>query len=140
MSRVAVSSVILAAAWLAGCAQQPAVTAPAAMAAPAAVPVVSAAPPGSFDGNYGNKNGAMGTGAQCNTTRFGFRLTVANGQASMRTVTAGTLSGPVSPDGAIQIQSGSASLTGKITGTKFAGDLALGRNGVCRFALDYTKY
>ncbi|WP_158743904.1 hypothetical protein [Acidisphaera sp. L21] len=138
MSRIAVSSVMLAAALIAGCAQQSSAPAASVAAAPAA-PVASAMPAGSFDGNYWNKNGAMGTGSQCNTTRFGYRLTVKNGQASMRSATAGVLSGPVSPDGTIQIQSGNNSLNGKITDNKFVGDLSMGRTGNCHFPLDYTK-
>ena len=46
----------------------------------------------------------MGAGSSCSTTKFGFHLFVKNGQASMRTVTAGTLEGPVAPDGTVQIQ------------------------------------
>ena len=95
---------------------------------------------GQVGGDYGNPNGTMGTGSACGTTRFGYRLTVRNNQAAMRTVTAGLLEGQVAADGSISIQSGSATLTGKINGPKFNGDLSLGRAGNCRFALDYTKF
>ena len=57
----------------------------------------------------------------------------------MRTVTAGTLEGPVPPDGTVQIQEGNARLRGEIVGPKFTGDLSLGRGGNCHFPLDYTK-
>lgn len=62
-----------------------------------------------------------------------------NGQASMQTVTAGTLEGPVAPDGTVQIQKGNARLSRKIVGPNLTGDLSLGRGGNCHFPLDYTK-
>ena len=94
-----------------------------------------------YDGEYGNAAGTIGTGGSCGTTRFGFRLSVKNGQASMRTATAGTLEGAVRTDGAVQILQGTVTLSGKITGNKFNGDLAFGSRGAtCHFALDYTKF
>ena len=91
-----------------------------------------------YDGDYGNPNGAMGTGASCSTTRFGFRLAVKNGQASMRTVTAGTLEGPVGPDGTINILQGRTTLQGRINGPKFTGTLSMGPQ--CQFPLDYKRF
>ena len=91
-----------------------------------------------FDGEYVSLNGTMGNGSSCSTTRFGFKLSVRNGQASMRTVTAGTLEGAVHPDGDVEIQQGRATLQGRIDGPKFTGTLAMGNN--CQFALNYTRY
>ena len=116
---------LTAASMMAGCAQQssapPMANTPVTTAAPAQA--TATMPAGSFDGNYGNRELASGIGRACGTTRFGYRLTVKDGQASMRSATAGMLEGPVGPDGTVQIRSGGAVLDGKITGNKFAGHL-----------------
>ena len=90
-----------------------------------------------YDGDYGTPYGTMGSGSACSTTRFAFGLKVRNGQASMQTVTQGTLEGAVHPDGSIDIAQGRATLQGKVDGSKFAGVLSIDSN--CQFQLSYPR-
>ena len=56
----------------------------------------------------------------------------------MRTVTAGTLEGPVGPDGTINILQGRTTLQGRIDGPKFTGTLSMGPQS--QYPLDYKRF
>lgn len=132
------ASVALATA-LAACSPQPnTVPTPAVTAGPAPVaqPVVTASGPGAIDGVYRAPPGGATGNAACGTTRFGYPIRVANGMASMQTVSQGRLEGPVGQDGSIDIQNGRATLHGTLSGGQFTGTYNVGR---CGFVLNYHK-
>ena len=91
-----------------------------------------------FDGNYANPAGTTGTG--CATTTIRSVLRVENGQASLRTISAGVLQGAVQPDGSLMIQFGQNHLSGKFAGSHFSGELVYaGRSQSCRFNLQFDR-
>jgi hypothetical protein len=124
---------------LAACASQPAPSAPAPVASTPPTPAQQAAAPGAsagIDGTYRAPAGGATGNSACGTTRFGYPIRVANGVASMQTVSQGQLQGPVGPDGSLNIQNGRAALSGQFSGGKFTGNYNVGR---CGFAMNYTK-
>ena len=91
---------------------------------------------GSFDGTYRPPAGGTYGNSACGTTRFGYAIRVAGGQASMQTVTVGLMQGPVGPDGSLNIVAGNAVLQGKFSGNHFAGSYTVRS---CSFNLQYDK-
>ena len=89
-----------------------------------------------FDGVYLAPAGGASGNARCGTTRFGYPLRVKDGVASLQTVSAGKLEGPVGADGSVSVQSGAAFLAGKIAGSHFSGTLTIQS---CLFDLQYDK-
>ena len=105
----------------------------AAVGLAAALPVQAA----EFDGTYrGPRYGTPG-GSGCRI-KYGGALRVKDGVATMPTVSSGQLTGTVAPDGSMALHGtgGSTSVTGKITGTQFAGTMLAGR---CTYVLAYTR-
>ena len=90
----------------------------------------------SFDGVYRAPSGGSSGNARCGTTKFGYPLRVQAGMASLHTNTMGDFEGKVDPDGSINIQMGSSSLVGKISGPHFVGNLT---QRSCSFDLQYSK-
>ena len=91
---------------------------------------------GGLDGVYRAPAGGASGNSACGTTRFGYPIRVANGVASMQTVSQGRLEGPVGPDGSLNIQNGRANLRGQFSGGQFNGTYNVDR---CGFALNYHK-
>ena len=138
---------VLASAALAGslaaCAAPPApsTAAPSTAAPPPALASTVPTPGsrtegGGIDGTYRSPTGGVTGNSACGTTRFGYPIRVVNGNASMQTVSAGRLEGPVAPDGSLLIQSGQATLRGQFSGNQFNGSYT---NGRCSFTLTYMK-
>lgn len=132
---------------LAACSPQP---------SPAPVPQTSAAPPpaqpmaanatpsgqgqGGLDGVYRAPQGGVMGSRGCGNTRFGYPIRVANGMASMQTVSQGRLEGQVGPDGSLRIENGPAMLQGRFSGGQFNGTYSVaGRGSSCAFTLTYSK-
>jgi hypothetical protein len=126
------------AASLAACSPAPSSTVPTPQtsAMPAPQPMAASASQGGTDGLYRPPPGGASGNSACSTTRFSYPIRVANGVASMQTVSQGRLEGPVGPDGSLTIQNGRASLSGQFSGNKFTGNYNVGR---CGFAMNYSK-
>ena len=137
----ALASAVLAGA-LAACSAPPgpSSSAPAPMASTAPMPSQQAAVPagasGGIDGVYRAPPGGVTGNSACGTTRFGYPIRVANGMASMQTVSQGQLEGSVGPNGSLRIENGRAMLSGQFSGNQFTGTYNVGR---CSFAMSYTK-